>query len=188
MRPPIATARLVLRRFVPADAAKVFRMSREEALRTWIPSQVYRDEAHAKAVLDDLIARCAAPGDPRLGPYVLGVESRDSGELVGHVGLSRFEDDIEIGFAIEQARQGRGLATEAVRAMCDWAAREFRLPAILGVAAERNLASQAVLRKAGFVEQVRRTITMQGVEQPVVLLRYVASHLPEEVQVAAAHR
>ncbi|MGE5098312.1 MAG: GNAT family N-acetyltransferase [Betaproteobacteria bacterium] len=169
MKPPLGTPRLVLRPFVASDAAKLLRMSREEALRTWIPSQVYRDEAHAAAVLDYLISQYDAPGDPRLGPYVLGVESRHSGELIGHVGLSRFGDDVEVGFAIEQAHQGKGLATEAVRAMCDWACREFALASILGIAALGNRASQAVLRKAGFERKGERMIRMHGVEQPVVI-------------------
>jgi len=44
---PPATATLTLRRFVPGDAAKVFAMSREDGIRTWIPDQVYADEAEA---------------------------------------------------------------------------------------------------------------------------------------------
>jgi RimJ/RimL family protein N-acetyltransferase len=181
MRPPIGTARLVLRRFVPADAAKVIRMSCEDAMRKWIPSQVYRDEAHAASVLEFLISQCDVPGDPRLGPYVLGVESRHSGELVGHVGLSPFGKEVEVGFAIEEAQQGKGLATEAVHAMCAWANRELALPSILGIAALGNRASQAVLRKAGFERRGERTIRMQGVEQPVVIFACTDSSAAREL-------
>lgn len=174
MKRRIETPRLVLRRFAAADAGKVFRMSREDSLRAWIPDQVYRDEAHAAAVLAFLISQYDDPGDPRVGPYVLGVELRQSGELIGHVGFSPFHGEVEVGYAIEKAHQGRGLAAEAVRAACEWALREFRLPAVLGVAAARNVASQGVLRRAGFERQREEVTSMQGVRQPAVFFTFTA--------------
>lgn len=165
---PLETASLRLRPFVPGDASKVFRMSQEEAMRTWLPSQVYRDEAHAASVLDYLISQCEAPADPRVGPYVLGVELRASGDLVGHVGFSPLDDAVEVGFAIESSRQRRGMATEAVLAACCWAADTFSLETILGITAARNVASQGVLLRAGFVWRQDEVMRFQGVEQTVV--------------------
>ncbi len=172
MQPPIETQSLTLRPFVSDDATKVFRMSQEEGVRVWLPSQVYRDEAQAASVLDFLISQCSAPANPKVGPYVLGVQLRSSGELVGHVGLSPFGEDVEVGFAIEAAQQRKGLATEAVRAMCQWARGVFSLETILGITAERNVASQGVLLRAGFTWEKNDVMEFQGVEQPVMFFAF----------------
>ncbi len=168
----IETPTLLLRRFIPADAPKVFRMSREEGMRTWLPSQAYRDEAHAASVLSFLIAQYDTSADPREVPLVLGVQLKATGDLVGHVGLSPFGASVEIGFAVQRRHQRKGFAAEAVGAMCAWAADEFGLPTILGVTAARNIASQRVLLRAGFARKIKRLMDLQGVVQPVVIFEW----------------
>lgn len=165
---PIETAALILRAFVPEDAAKVFRMSQETAMRTWLPSQVYRDEEHAAAVLAFLISQYSEPGDPTEGPYVLGVQLKASGELIGHVGFSPLDDDVEVGFAIEEAHQRQGIATEAVRVACEWVTREFSISTLLGIAAAQNTGSQSVLLRAGFTRQEQLLKRFQGSDQQVI--------------------
>ncbi|MBN1425996.1 GNAT family N-acetyltransferase [Candidatus Fermentibacteria bacterium] len=147
---PILTRRLTLRPFVLDDAAKVFAMSQEGGMRTWIPDQVYADEREAREVLCYLISQYADPGTPAAGPYVLGVCLRGNGELVGHVGLSPLRGTVEIGYAIEEKHQGKGLASEAVAAMSEWGLRRFKLPHILGIVAADNVASCRVLERAGY--------------------------------------
>jgi ribosomal-protein-alanine N-acetyltransferase len=170
---PISAPRLLLRQFTPADVEKVFLMSREDGMRTWIPCQVYRDEAHVAQVLERLISHYETGGDPRRGPFVLGVELAANGELVGHVGLSRFEDEVEIGYAIETACQRRGLASEASRALCRWAMNQFQLDSILGITDALNLASQRVLLRSGFVFDREDTIEFQGAPDTAVrIYRY----------------
>jgi len=148
--PPIVARSVMLRCFVPEDAPKVFEMSQEDGLRRWIPDQVYEDEAATMEVLDYLIGKYRDPGTPSLAPYVLGVCLNDSGELIGHVGLSPLDGQVEIGYAIEDKHQGQGLASQAVRAMSEWALAHFELPRILGIVAIDNIASSRVLERAGF--------------------------------------
>ena len=147
----ISTARLLLRPFSEADVPKVFVMSREDGMRRWIPDQVYRDEAEAEQVVRALMAYTSAAPDPRAHPYVLGIEDRHTGTLIGHVGLSPARGSVEVGYAIEQGFQGKGLATEAVAAAAAWALAELGLPEVLGVVDADNLPSCRVLEKAGFV-------------------------------------
>jgi hypothetical protein len=52
---PLETRSLLLRHFVPEDAVAFHGLSDEETSRTWLPSQVYRDHAHACSVLESLI-------------------------------------------------------------------------------------------------------------------------------------
>ncbi len=146
----IATDRLVLRRFVRTDAARLLFLSREPGLVTWLPDQVYRDEAHADEVLAYLMDQYEAPLDPRRGPVALGVVLAATGELIGHVGLSPLGEGVEVGFAIAEAEHGRGLATEAVVAALGWARDELGLERVSGVAATANVGSCRVLEKAGF--------------------------------------
>ncbi len=173
---PIETAFLTLRALVPEDAPKVFQMSQEDGMRTWLPSQVYRDEAHAASVLASLISQYSVPGDPRIGPYVLGVQVRSVGELVGHVGFGPLGEAVEVGFAIERAHQRRGIATEAVRVACEWAADAFSIATIFGVTAAQNSASQGVLLRAGFARQREEVMRFQGLEQPVIHFAFTRRH------------
>ncbi len=171
----IETPSLTLRRFVPADAEKVFRMSQEEAMRTWIPSQVYSDQAEAASVLEFLMSQYDTGRDPRTVPIVFGVQLKPSDELVGHVGLSPFNGAVEVGFAIERAHQRKGLATEAVRAASRWATAEFPIRKILGITAAQNIASQGVLLRAGFVCNNEQLMKFQGLEQPVCIFEFHCS-------------
>jgi RimJ/RimL family protein N-acetyltransferase len=67
---------------------------------------------------------------------------------------------VEIGYAIAEAHQGRGLATEAVRAMAEWGTKGRGLPRVLAIVARDNVASCRVLEKAGFdlLEEVTRPL------------------------------
>jgi hypothetical protein len=71
--PPILSRSVALRCFVPEDAPKVFAMSQESGMRTWLPDQVYETEARALEVLRYVTNTCRDPGTPALAPYVLGV-------------------------------------------------------------------------------------------------------------------
>jgi len=150
------------------DARALFAMSQERGMRAWLPDQVYADEAHALEVLRQLIA-CAAAADPRVSPVVRGICA--DGALVGHVGLSRARDTIEIGYAVADAHQGRGLATEAVRAMTAWGLQTVGLASIDGIVAADNASSCRVLERAGYalVEETDRQ--MHGVARRVRIYR-----------------
>ena len=148
--PPIIAQTVTLRLFVPEDASKALVMSQESGSRMWLPDQVYENEAGALEAMLYLIEKCHDPGMPSVGPYVLGVCLNDTRELIGHVGLSPFKGEVEIGYAIEDVHQGKGLAAQAVRAMSDWGLARFALPRILGIVSAENVASCRVLQRAGF--------------------------------------
>jgi len=150
----ITSARLLLRPFSLADVPTVFALSLEDGIRRWMPDQVYRDVSDADRVIRALMAHTANPPQPHVHPYVLGVEHRETGNLIGHVGLSPARGSVEIGYAIADRLQGQGLATEAVAAAAGWALDELALAEVLGVVAVDNLPSRRVLEKAGFVRAV----------------------------------
>jgi len=164
---PLETRSLLLRLFVPEDVDAVHALSDEETSRTWLPSQVYRDHAHACSVLESLIRSYSNPGNPTEGPYVLAIDSRADGTLIGHVGFSPLGDDVEIGFSIAERCQRHGLGTEAIGAASRWVFRAFGLKRILGVTSKANIPSIRTLRRAGFVHEEDKVMNFQGREEEV---------------------
>jgi len=142
----LETERLYLRRFTLADAENDYLYSQEESRKKGIPNEVYKNRStawkHVQAILS-----WYANGDY---PYVYAIALKDSGEYIGHVGLSRIAEGIEIGFAICEKHQGKGYATEAVQAYVTWGKQALGLEKIYGLAYPDNAASQRVLQKAGF--------------------------------------
>lgn len=164
---PIGTTSLVLRRLAREDAAGALLLSNERRFREWLPSQVYANAAEAESALDFLVGQYAAPGTPRLGAYVLAIDHKAHRQLIGHVGFSPIDHDVEIGFAIGEGYQRRGLGTEAVVAACCWAFGRFELARIVAVTAAGNAASKGLLARAGFEHEEDRVMNFQGAKQLV---------------------
>jgi len=78
--------------------------------------------------------------------------SADPPELVGWGGFKGPPQDgvVEIGYEIAAGRQGRGLATEAVRAMVAEAFADEGVTAVIAQTMPERNASNRVLAKAGF--------------------------------------
>ncbi len=78
---------------------------------------------------------------------------RETGELVGQVGLNRTEVEdepvVEVGWSIRPERWGEGLATEAARASLSWGFELARLDEIVSFTLPQNAASRRVMEKLG---------------------------------------
>jgi [ribosomal protein S5]-alanine N-acetyltransferase len=146
----VESKNLCLRYFNMDDVVPVFEMSQEEGMKQWIPDQVYADEQEAKEVIEFLMGQYSDKPNPKVGPFVLGVALKDSGELIGHVGLSPARNNVEIGYAIADKHQGKGYGTEVVSTMSKWALENIDIPCILGIVASENLGSCRVLEKSGY--------------------------------------
>lgn len=59
-------------------------------------------------------------------------------------------DSVEIGYSIAPSHAGRGIASEAVRAMCEHVFRTYRVKTIRARVGLENPASLRILEKAGF--------------------------------------
>lgn len=82
-----------------------------------------------------------------------GLYQNDSGDFVGDLCFKGLPENgqPEIGYGISPEFQGQGYATEAVRAACRWALAQPGVAAVEAETEPANAASQAVLRKVGFV-------------------------------------
>lgn len=83
--------------------------------------------------------------------YELVLTLKDGGTIIGDVDLSFMpgEDEAELGINIAREWRGRGLGTEAGRAMVDFGFRVLGLRRIVGYCQPTNAASRRMLEKAG---------------------------------------
>jgi len=90
------------------------------------------------------------------------------GEASGGIGLKLHTDvermSGELGYWLGEARWGRGVMTEVVRAFTDWGFATFALHRIYAVPYATNPASARVLEKAGFTYEgrMRRSVIKRG--------------------------
>lgn len=164
---PLATPSLVLRHFVSEDAERIMALNAEPSTRHWLPSHVYPSLADAQDAMEYLISCYTTPGNPRRGPYVLAVEHGDSGGLLGHVGFSPLDAEVEVSYAIAEAFRGRGFGKEALVHGCRWLADTFQVARVLAVTAADNVVSRRLLERASFVHAEDTRRNFRGVEQLV---------------------
>lgn len=91
--------------------------------------------------------------EPSLEEWHRLIVSRATRRIIGEIGFKYLprEGATEVGYGICPSARGRGLATEALRAMCNFAFAKG-VNAIHADCLWENLASAAVLHRAGFVE------------------------------------
>jgi RimJ/RimL family protein N-acetyltransferase len=145
---PLLTERLLLRRSRPEDAEAIsgYRSDPEvHRHQGWERT----DPEGVRLAIEEMMGR--APGEP--GGWVqLSVEERESGQLVGDVGLSLAEDEpgvIKVGYTVAPAFQGRGYATEAMLALIAYAFDTLGAEVVRAYASAENIPSIRVAEKAG---------------------------------------
>ncbi|TMR29524.1 GNAT family N-acetyltransferase [Nonomuraea zeae] len=138
----LITDRLVLRPWAPAEVAAVLDGTR---LPHWA--------GDFPAGGDLVIAGLFAEHPDWLGEYGhRQIVERDGGLVVGSIGLfwPPSDGDLEIGYGIVASRQGRGYATEATRALTEFARTAPGVGTVSAGVELSNPASVRVLEKAGF--------------------------------------
>ena len=105
-----------------------------------------------KAAYTEMLDGCLAHPDQWEWYAIWMIELKD-GTHVGEFcfkGLSK-DGSAEIGYGIAENYQNCGYATEAVSALSDWALNQSGVTCVTSETEKSNIASQKVLKKAGFV-------------------------------------
>lgn len=162
----LTTSRLRVRRSRPEDA-EIISAYRSDPVVHRNQGWARTDAAWIRAEIEQMAAR--VPGDP--GWVQFTVEERGSGRLVGDVGLCPAEGEsgvVKLGYTMAPTFQGRGYATEAVRALADYAFDRLRAAVVRAYASADNVASVRVAEKVGLrlVEQFEHR---EGPERWVVV-------------------
>ncbi|WP_201780997.1 GNAT family N-acetyltransferase [Sphingomonas sp. Leaf343] len=137
---PLATSRLAIRPFIPADAGDLRRLTDHPAITGPIDflSSPFDD--------DDAVALIARNGAEEC---FLGLWEGD--DLVGCVGVHlRAGERIEIGYWIDAARHGRGYASKGVAAVLHALRGAHPDRRIVAECRPANLPSWRLLHKLGF--------------------------------------
>jgi RimJ/RimL family protein N-acetyltransferase len=99
---------------------------------------------------------------------------RDTGEFVGDCGLTvqRVDgvEEIEIGYHVRAALQGKGLATEAATACRDLARDAVKIDRLIAIISPANVPSQRVASKLGMSLEKRTTGAGAGASGPEQLI------------------
>lgn len=136
----IETARLVLRPFTAADLDPFVAYRREPDVARYQSWDTAFSRADAEAVL--------TPGE-----WVqVAIADRATGALLGDCAMHTLADQpatTEIGITLAPASQGRGIATEALRALIASLFAERGMHRVLARADDRNVAVQRVLERVG---------------------------------------
>jgi ribosomal-protein-alanine N-acetyltransferase len=161
-RPALRTERLVLRPFEMDDAPVVQALAgeREIAATTLLIPHPYPDSA-----AEQWIGTHQA-GFEEGRSAIFAITLAESGALIGAIGLtiSAEHHRAELGYWIGRDHWGRGYATEAGRAVIDYAFRELDLQRVEAHHFANNPSSGRVLEKLGMQREgyMRRSVFKWG--------------------------
>ena len=149
--PTLHTSRLRLRPFTRSDAGALFALhSNAHVLRYW-DSPPWSEPARA----DRFLATSRQLAEQGSGAR-LAIDRATDGVFIGWCGLSRWNPDFRsasLTYCLDEASWGQGYATEAARALLQWAFETLDLNRVQAEADTRNAASARVLEKLGFVRE-----------------------------------
>ncbi|MEO5852494.1 MAG: GNAT family protein [Nocardioides sp.] len=149
--PTLHTARLRLRPVTSADADALFALhSNARVMRYW-DSPRWVEPARAER----FIAGCQQMAEDGSGAR-LAMESVPDGAFIGWCSLTRWNPvyrSASLGHCLVDVAWGHGYATEAARALLQWAFDTMDLNRVQAETDTRNVASARVLEKLGFVRE-----------------------------------
>jgi RimJ/RimL family protein N-acetyltransferase len=141
--PPLCGTSFVLRPFREDDFVPAFELGRDAEASRWVPSLPAGDGAAVAAFYE----ACRREG----GLLHLVVADGGTDAYLGEVMLAPVERGVgELGVGVVPAARGRGLATEALRLLADWALEALRLSRVQVLVATENLAALRLSERAGF--------------------------------------
>ncbi|MGW7426813.1 GNAT family N-acetyltransferase [Streptomyces sp. NPDC054813] len=145
----IPAARLDLVGIRPAEARDL-RLGGDGGF-TWIEGGPYEGTRDAAGFL--LKAYEGGVHRPEFGVFAL--VRREDGRAVGGMGFHSAPDEegrVEIGYDLTESARGHGYATEALRALADWALSRADVSSLFATVEPANIPSQAVVTRAGFTK------------------------------------
>ncbi len=145
---PLETERLVLRRSDPADAETIAAYRSDPEVRRY-QGWGKTDANTVRREIEEMSQR--APGE-RGGWVQLSVVERESGRLIGDVGMSPADGEpgvVKIGYTIEPTFQGKGYGAEAVRALIAYAFDTLGADVVRAYASAENHPSIRLAERVG---------------------------------------
>lgn len=148
----ITTPRLTLSPFEPSDWPFFLRLREAPDIMRYMAAIAPEKETQRL-----FAARLTAP-------HTFVIRAHDDDTPLGDIGLQispRYPEEADIGYTVIPAAQGRGIASEALRALCEYAFIRMGVKAVNAYVLAENGGSVRVLEKAGFV---RTQVLVQAYE------------------------
>ena len=144
---PIATNRLILRRFERRDMSDVLGFVSQASVARTISGRIQATETGIRDYID--LQNSYAPFEEGK-VFELAVERKEDGRVVGLVGLiRRSRGQGEIGWVLGAEYRGQGYATEAAGALLEYGFRSLSLHRIHADTDRDNIASLRVMERLG---------------------------------------
>ena len=141
----ITTERLVIRPIEIGDCDAVHRYAGDPSIdmMMFLPNETIEE---TKKFVEFAVSEWAKE-DPEDMEFVVLL----NGEIIGGVNLEKCEEEktYEIGWTIRQDHRGKGYATEAAKALKDYAFEELNAEKVQAHCDSRNQASEKVMKKLG---------------------------------------
>lgn len=153
LRPPakMETERLLLRPIGVEDSAAVFETYANDPqitrFATWVP--------HATVAETQRYLQACEIAWREGTAFPWAILRKSDGKLIGSAELRIDDHKAEIGYLIARSLWGQGYASEAARALVDWAFAQPDIFRVWATCDAENLASARVLEKAGLVFEGR---------------------------------
>ncbi len=149
--PKLETERLHLRRVVTDDAEAILELRGNPETMKYIPRPLAINLEDAKAH----IAQIDSKIENNEG-INWAITFKESQKLIGIIGHYRIQPEnyrAEIGYMLLPEFQGKGLTSEAIKAVVNYGFYEMKLHSIEAILDPKNIASEKVLIKNGFVKE-----------------------------------
>lgn len=170
----LRTERLLLRRWQPQDEPEMARINRHPEVGLYLNRPV--DDAAVAAFYALMTGHWDSHG---FGPWALeSLEPASRGQFLGFAGLAfpppflaAAGPSPELGWRLDPAHWGRGLATEAAAAARDHAFTQLALPEVISIIHPANTRSQRVAAKLGMTR-------IRQIDNPALGIKTDVWHLP----------
>jgi ribosomal-protein-alanine N-acetyltransferase len=148
------TGRLILREFIPEDAAGIFELDTDPDVHAYLGNNPLTKIEQAEQVVAFIRKQYEENG---IGRWA--VIEKESGRFAGWAGLKWVTEPVnnrseyyDLGFRFIKKYWGKGYATEAARASLAYGFDKLNLEEIFAIVDVRNEASIRVLEKAGMIK------------------------------------
>jgi len=172
----VRTDRLILRRWRHSDREPFARLNADPRVMEFFPQPLSAGES------DALADRIEAHFEER-GFGLYAAELGEDGSFIGYVGLAaprfsaHFTPAVEIGWRLDAAYWGRGLATEGAREIVRHAFEDLGLTALVSFTAPANVRSVRVMEKLGMTHDPADDFDHPGLADGDPLRRHVLYRL-----------
>lgn len=145
--PTLHTDRLTLRAFTINDAEDVFAYASDPEVPRYLPWEPHATIEDSRTFLEGVLSAYKAGR-----PFAWAVELKQTGRVIGGAGYNSWDRpnrSAAFGYAMAKELWGKGLMTEATRAIIGFGFERMHLNRIWAIAEPENIASWRVMEKCG---------------------------------------